>query len=124
MPRPIEWSWSIQLHPFFSEGDLSALKHDPQNYVTERGRERGTHERSQPRVRAHQLRNDETRDNSRDRSADGDLVGNNKVFKIDESGDKQDRNENPVGDSDLPRKNFPNGEEQKRGQQFDAEITK
>src|SRR6266480_3130015 len=124
MPRPIEWSRPIQFHPLFSEGDLSAFEHDPQNHVTECGRERGTNQRSQPRVRAHQLGDDKTRDNSRDRHDNGDLVGNNKVFEIDEGGDEQDRKENPRGDRDLPRKNSPDGEKQKRGQQFDAKITK
>src|SRR5207245_3912704 len=67
---------------------------------------------------------EKTCDNSRDRSANGDLIRNNKVFEIDESGDEQDRNENPIGDRDFPRKTFPNREKQKGRQQFDAEIAK
>ena len=106
----MERSWSIQLHSFFAKGDLSAFEHDPQNQITERGCERGTDQCRQTRVRAHQLGNNKTRDNSRDRSANGDLVGNNKMFEIDEGGDEQDRNENPVGDRDFPRKNLPDGE--------------
>ena len=46
------------------------------------------------------------------------------MFQIDEGCDEQDRNENPISDRNLPRKNFPNGEKQKGSQQFDAEITK
>ena len=46
------------------------------------------------------------------------------MFEIDKGGDEQDRNENPIGDGDFPRKRFPNCEKQKRGEQFDAEIAK
>src|SRR5205814_7480280 len=31
MPRPMKWSWSIQLHSFLAKGDLSAFEDDPQN---------------------------------------------------------------------------------------------
>src|SRR5207249_11151803 len=124
MARPGKRSWSIQLHPFSPESDLAAFEHDPQNYVTERRRENSTNERSQTRIRAHQLGNDKTRDNSHDRSANGDQVGNNEVLEIDEGCDEQDRNENPIGDRDFLRKIFPDGKKQKSRQQFDAEIAK
>src|SRR5207237_10350966 len=87
-------------------------------------RERGANKRGQTLVRAHQFGKNKTRDNPRDRPANRDLVGNNKVFQIDESCDEQDRNKNPVSNRDLPRKNFPDSEKQKRGQQFNAEIAK
>src|SRR5438105_9671583 len=45
MPRPMKWSWSIQLHSFLAKGDLSALEDDPQNHVTERGRKRSADQR-------------------------------------------------------------------------------
>src|SRR5436190_20230347 len=124
MARPSKRSWSIQLYSFSAESDLSALEHDPQNHVTERGRESSAHQSGQTRIRAHQLGDDKARGNSRDCSANRDLIRNNKVFEIDKGGDEQDRNKNPIGDGDFPRKRFPNGEKQKRGEQFDTEIAK
>ncbi len=73
-------------------------------------------------LRLHQCRQDETRQNSRGRSAECDLIRNDEMLEVDESGGDQQRNENPVGDRDVPGKGAPDCEEQERGQEFDGEI--
>jgi hypothetical protein len=75
-------------------------------------------------IGAHQRRNRKARNDSGNRAANRHLIGNDEVFKVDKGGDDKNRNENPVGDCNLPRKSSPNCEEEKRGDQFYAEIAK
>ena len=46
------------------------------------------------------------------------------MLEVDEGRDDQERNEDPVNDRDRPRKSDPDGEKEKRGEQFDREIAK
>src|SRR5437016_6219639 len=122
-PCPFKRCWRVKSHSFFPERDFAALEHDPQNDVTERSREGGANERSHARIGAHQLWNKKTRDDPRDCATNRDLVRNNKVFKVDKGGDEENGDKDPITDGDLPRKNSPDREKQKRRQQFDSEIT-
>src|SRR2546423_4167237 len=124
MPRPVERRWAVEFYSLLPERDVSAFEHDPQNDVTERGRESRADQRCETRIGAHQLRNDEAGDQSGDGAANRDLVGNNEMLEIDKGRDEQNGNEDPIGNGDLPGKKLPDREKQKRGQQFDAEIAK
>jgi hypothetical protein len=73
--------------------------------------------------RVHQLRHSEARQDPNDCSADRDFVGNNEMLEVDEGGRDEERNKKPVSDRDVPRKNFPDPEKEKRGEKFDGEIT-
>ncbi len=46
------------------------------------------------------------------------------MLEVDKCSDDDKGHENPVGGDDWPRKAAPNSEEQKRGNEFDAEVTK
>ena len=51
-------------------------------------------------------------------------IGNDEMFEVDKGRDDQNGNEEPVSDSHLPGKKFPNREKKQRGQEFNAEISK
>ena len=50
--------------------------------------------------------------------------GDNEMLEIDEGCDDDERHKHPIGKRERPGKGAPDGEEQKRGDQLDSEITK
>src|SRR5262249_32828499 len=57
-----------------------------------------------------------------DRPPYRDFIRNDEMLEVDKGGCNDEGDKSPVSDCDLPRKRFPNDEEEESGQQFDQEI--
>ena len=68
--------------------------------------------------------NRKARDQPGSDTAQRDFIGNDEMLEIDKRRDDQQRDENPIGDRDLPRKRVPNGEKEQRSEQFDQKVAK
>src|SRR6476620_6959693 len=120
---PVEWRRHVELDPFSAKSDLSCFEHDPKNHVAERSGQCRANTGCHARMCLHQSWNNNTASHARDCSTNCDAVRNNEMFKIDESSDDQERNENPVRNRHLPREPFPDRKEKKCGDELHGEIT-
>src|ERR1022692_2772609 len=122
MPDPGKPSRFVEPDSLLAERNFARLENNPENYIAQSCRQQRADARGYSRVRVHQSRNENARDNSRDGAANCYSIGNNKMLEIDKCRDDHERNENPIGNCDLRRECLPERKKQKRGDQFDREI--
>src|SRR5206468_6740479 len=100
----------LKSKPFWPESDFARFSHNPQDHVTQSGREKRTNTGRKAGIGSHQSWNSDTESDAGDYSADRYPIRNNEMLEVDKRSDDKERNKNPICDRHLPRKALPDRE--------------